>query len=309
MIIVFPGQGAQSIGMGKDIYDNFSSAKEVFEEVDDAISFNLSKLIFEGSADDLKNTENTQPALMTVSMAFVEVMKKEFGYNVTEKAKFFAGHSLGEYTALCAAGAITLRDAAKILRVRGLAMRNACPTDGAMAAILGLDIDQVEKIVKDASTEDCFVQVANDNCDGQIVISGHVDAVRKSINLALNNKAKRALQLQVSGPFHSKLMKPAEESLKEVLGSVEFKTPVKPIIDNFTATAETDDFKNLLLKQVSGRVRWRESILYAETQGVTKCLEIGVGKVLTGLTRRISPAMQVININSKDSLAQIEAGM
>lgn len=309
MIVVFPGQGSQTVGMGKDIYDNFSSAREVFKEVDDAISFNLSKIMFEGTDDELKNTENAQPALMTVSMAFVEVMKREFGYDLTEKAKFFAGHSLGEYTALCAAGAISLSDAARILRVRGRAMWNACPKDGAMAAILGLNIDCVEKIVKESSTEDCFVQVANDNCEGQIVISGYYEAVRKAIQQALNSKAKRALLLPVSGPFHSKLMKPAEEALKDVLSTVDFKTPVKPIVDNVTASAETENFRELLLKQVTGRVRWRESILYAESQGVSKCLEIGAGKVLTGLVKRISPSMQLVNINSKDSLIQIDSGL
>ena len=302
MIFVFPGQGSQKIGMGKDIYDNFSSAKDVFHEVDDAISFNLSKLIFEGTEEELKRTENTQPALMTVSMAFVEVMKKEFGIDISEKAKYFAGHSLGEYTALCAAGALSLRDTARILRVRGKAMAEACPSGGAMAAVLGLDINQVEEIVKEASSDAAKVQVANDNSIGQVVVSGREEAVKKAAEIAQSRGAKRAVILPVSGPFHSELMRPAVKVLEEVLADIEFKTPMKPIIANVTAKAETGNFKELLLKQITGRVRWVESIKYAESQGVSKCIEVGAGKVLTGLVKRISPSLQLVNVNSLESL-------
>jgi len=304
MIFVFPGQGSQKIGMGKDIYDNFSSAREVFHEVDDAISFALSKLIFEGTEDELKRTENTQPALMAVSMAFVEVMKKEFGIGISEKVKYFAGHSLGEYTALCAAGALSLRDTARILRIRGKAMAEACPTGGAMAAILGLDINQVEEIVKESSSDAVKVQIANDNSVGQIVVSGHEEAVKKAAEIAQSCGAKRAVILPVSGPFHSELMLPAVEILKEVLSDVEFKSPAKPIIANVTAKAETENFRELLLKQITGRVRWVESIRYAESQGVSKCVEVGAGRVLTGLVKRISPSMQLVNVNSLESLEQ-----
>jgi len=304
MIFVFPGQGSQKIGMGKDIYDNFSSAREVFHEVDDAISFALSKLIFEGTEDELKRTENTQPALMAVSMAFVEVMKKEFGIGISEKVKYFAGHSLGEYTALCAAGALSLRDTARILRIRGKAMAEACPTGGAMAAILGLDINQVEEIVKESSSDAVKVQIANDNSVGQIVVSGHEEAVKKAAEIAQSCGAKRAVILPVSGPFHSELMLPAVEVLKEVLSDVEFKSPAKPIIANVTAKAETENFRELLLKQITGRVRWVESIRYAESQGVSKCVEVGAGRVLTGLVKRISPSMQLVNVNSLESLEQ-----
>lgn len=302
MIFVFPGQGSQKIGMGKDIYDNFSSAKDVFHEVDDAISFNLSKLIFEGTEEELKRTENTQPALMTVSMAFVEVMKKEFGIDISEKANYFAGHSLGEYTALCAAGALSLRDTARILRVRGKAMAEACPSGGAMAAVLGLDINQVEEIVKEASSDAAKVQVANDNSIGQVVVSGREEAVKKAAEIAQSRGAKRAVILPVSGPFHSELMRPAVKVLEEVLADIEFKTPMKPIIANVTAKAETGNFKELLLKQITGRVRWVESIKYAESQGVSKCIEVGAGKVLTGLVKRISPSLQLVNVNSLESL-------
>ncbi len=302
MIFVFPGQGSQKIGMGKDIYDSFSSAKDVFHEVDDAISFHLSKLIFEGTEDELRRTENTQPALMTVSMAFVEVMKKEFGVDISEKAKYFAGHSLGEYTALCAADTLSLRDTARILRVRGKAMAEACPTGGAMAAILGLNINQVEEIVNKASSDVAKVQIANDNSIGQIVISGHEEAVKKAAEIAQSCGSKRAVILPVSGPFHSELMLPAVKFLKEVLADVEFNSPSRPIIANITAKAETENFQELLLKQITGRVRWVESIKYAESQGVSKCIEVGAGRVLTGLVKRISPNMQLINVNSLESL-------
>lgn len=306
MIFIFPGQGSQKIGMGKDIFDNFASARDVFHEVDDAISFNLSKLIFEGTEEELKKTENTQPALMTVSMAFVEVMKKEFGINPSEKAKYFAGHSLGEYTALCAAGALSLKDTARILRVRGKAMADACPTGGAMAAILGLDINQVEEIVKEACSGTDKVQIANDNSVGQIVVSGHEVAVKKAAEIASSQGAKRAVILPVSGPFHSGLMEPAVKVLEEVLSDVEFKSPAKPIIANVTAKAETENFRQLLLKQITSRVRWVESIKYAESNGVSKCIEVGAGRVLTGLVKRISPSMLLVNINSLESLDSLK---
>ena len=306
MIFVFPGQGSQKIGMGKDIYENFSSARDVFHEVDDAISFNLSKLIFEGTEEELKKTENTQPALMAVSIAFSEVMKKEFGFDLSEKAKFFAGHSLGEYTALCAAGAISLRDTARILRIRGKAMAEACPSGGAMAAILGLDINQVEEITKEAGSDTETVQIANDNSVGQIVVSGHAEAVKKAAEIAQSRGAKRAVMLPVSGPFHSELMQPAAKILEDILSDIEFKTPTRPIIANVTAKAETENFKELLLKQITSRVRWVESIRYAESQGVSKCIEIGAGRVLTGLVKRISPNMQLVNINSVESLEYLK---
>lgn len=306
MIFVFPGQGSQKIGMGKDIYDNFSSARDVFREVDDVISFNLSKLIFEGTEEDLKKTENTQPALMTVSIAFVEVMRKEFGIDLSEKAKYFAGHSLGEYTALCVAGVLSLKDTARILRIRGKAMAEACPTGGAMAAILGLSIDQVEEIVKESCSDTSKVQIANDNSVGQIVVSGHEEAVKKVAEIAQSRGAKRAVILPVSGPFHSELMQPAVKVLEEALADVEFKTPTKPIIANVTARAETENFRELLLKQITGRVRWVESIRYAESQGISKCVEVGAGKVLTGLVKRISPSMNLVNINSVESLEQLK---
>ncbi|MDR0968282.1 MAG: ACP S-malonyltransferase [Holosporaceae bacterium] len=302
MLFMFPGQGSQKIGMGKDVYDAFESAGDVFREVDDAISFKLSDLIFNGSEDDLKSTENAQPALMAVSMAFVRVLEKEFGVNIAEKARFFAGHSLGEYTALCASRAISLSDAAKILRLRGAAMARACPIGGAMAAIIGLDIETVEQIVGECASDKEVLQISNDNSVGQVVISGHENAVKKAAEKASSREAKMTTFLEVSGPFHCKLMEKAVDEVSEILEKTEFRRTTKPIISNVTAKAETDGFKELLKRQIVERVRWRESVLFAESQGVSKCVEIGSGKVLAGLVKRTSRAMETINVNSVESL-------
>ena len=293
--------------MGKDVYDAFSCAKKVLQEIDDAISFKLSDLIFNGSEEDLKATENSQPALFAVSMMFVKVLQQEFGVDVTEKAKFIAGHSLGEYTALCCDKVLSIADAAKILRIRGREMSEAFPQNGGMAAILGLSMEKVEELVakfsQDPSNEN-FLQIANDNCEGQIVVSGYRKAIDQMISDAMNAGAKRALPLEVSGPFHSKLMEPAVKPLKEALESVNFSAPIKPIISNVTAKAETENFRELLLKQLVSPVRWRESIKYAEQNSVKKCIEIGSGKVLTGLVKRISPTIETFNVNSVESLKE-----
>jgi [acyl-carrier-protein] S-malonyltransferase len=302
MIFVFPGQGSQKIGMGKDIYDVFQTAKDVFHEVDDSISFKLSNLIFNGTEDEIKLTENAQPALMAVSIAFVKVLEKEFGIDITQKAKFFAGHSLGEYTALCASRVITLTEATKALRVRGSAMAKACPTCGAMAAIIGLDMDVLEQILAECSTAEETVQIANDNSAGQVVISGHKNAVERVMKKSSAAKAKKIVLLEVSGPFHSNLMLDAVPQITDALNAITFRTPLKPIITNVTAKAEIDDFRSLLLKQITGRVRWRESILFAESNSVSRCVEIGSGKVLLGLVKRISPQMELIPVNSIESL-------
>jgi [acyl-carrier-protein] S-malonyltransferase len=302
MLFMFPGQGSQKIGMGKDVYDAFQPAKDVFCEVDEAISFKLSDLIFNGSEDDLKATENTQPALMTVSMAFVRVLEKEFGADLSQKARFFAGHSLGEYTALCASRAISLCDAARILRARGAAMARACPTEGAMAAIIGLDVETVEKVISESVSAGEILQISNDNSVGQIVVSGHKNAVKKAVENASSAGAKKTAFLEVSGPFHSKLMENAATELAEILENTNFERSSKPIISNVTAKAETENFQELLKRQIVERVRWRESVLFAEANGVSKCVEIGFGKVLAGLVKRISSGMELVNVNSVESL-------
>ncbi|MDR2157975.1 MAG: ACP S-malonyltransferase [Holosporaceae bacterium] len=302
MIFVFPGQGSQKVGMGKDLYDAFSSAKNIFHEVDDSISFKLSDLIFNGAEDELKSTENAQPALMAVSMAFVKVLEEEFHLDVSQKARFLAGHSLGEYVALCADRVISVADAAKILRTRGAAMASACPTGGAMAAILGLDLETVEQILSECRSKDEIVQIANDNSVGQIVISGHEQTVKKAVEKAISAGAKKSVPLEVSGPFHCKLMENAVAKISEILERTKFYNPIKPIISNVTAKAETDNFKELLRKQITERVRWRESVLFAESNSASKCVEIGPGKVLSGLVKRISPNIEPINVNSIESL-------
>ncbi|MDR2067676.1 MAG: ACP S-malonyltransferase [Holosporaceae bacterium] len=302
MLIVFPGQGAQGVGMGKDIYDAFPCARDVFHEVDEAISQKLSDLIFHGTEEELKMTQNAQPALMAVSMALVRVLEKEFNYEVGSKASFFAGHSLGEYSALCAAGVFALQDAAKILKIRGNAMANAYPKGGAMAAVIGLSLEIMENIVSECSSNQEIAQIANDNSVGQIVISGSITAVEKIMEKSLSLNAKMVKLLEVSGPFHSKLMEKAIDPMMIALEEIDFQKPAKPIISNVTAKAETGDFKRLLLQQLTERLRWRESLLFADANSVSHCLEIGAGKVLTGLAKRTVPSWKLTNINSLESL-------
>ncbi|MDR3187337.1 MAG: ACP S-malonyltransferase [Holosporaceae bacterium] len=302
MLIVFPGQGVQSVGMGKDVYDAFQSARDVFHEVDEAISQKLSTMIFQGTEEELKMTQNAQPALMAVSIALVRVLEREFGCDICSKASFFAGHSLGEYSALCAAGVISLPDAAKILKIRGNSMTNAYPEGGAMAAIIGLDLEIAENIVSECSNGQEIVQMANDNSVGQVVISGSATAVEMAMEKALSSNAKMVKLLEVSGPFHCKLMEKALGPMIMALEKIDFRKPRRPIIANVTANAETSNFKELLLQQLVQRVRWRESLLFANANSVSCCLEIGAGKVLTGLAKRTVPHWKLTNINSPESL-------
>lgn len=301
---VFPGQGSQAIGMGYDFYQNFAAAKQVFEEVDDTLHEKLSSLIFEGNLDDLTLTHNTQPALMTVSMAIVRTVEQELGQSLTTLGSLMAGHSLGEYTAYCAAGTFSLADTAKLLRIRGNAMQKAVPVGkGAMAVIMGPIFEEVERMAQQAAQDQVCV-VANDNSPGQIVVSGHKEAIDRFMEIATEAGAKRVLALNVSAPFHSPLMAPAADAMQQALAQVTHQNPKTPVISNITAEPVHDSIyaKALLVRQVTGRVRWRESILGLSSQGITHVIEIGAGKVLTGLTKRISPELIASSINTPDDL-------
>ena len=291
---LFPGQGAQTIGMGKDLAENFSVSKDVFEEVNDALEQDLSSLIWDGDIDTLTLTENAQPALMATSIAAVKALESE-GIEFNQ-ASFIAGHSLGEYSALCAAGSLNIHDTAKLLRIRGKAMQDAVPIGiGAMAAILGLDFKTVNKLAKSIGN-DQVCQAANDNDPGQVVISGHKEAVEQTIELAKAAGAKRAILLPVSAPFHCALMQPAADAMSEALDGIELESPSVPLVANVKASQETNGsiIKELLIEQVTGSVRWRESIEYISLHGVTDVFEIGAGKALSGMVRRID---REINVN------------
>lgn len=302
--LVFPGQGSQNVGMGKDLYENFAVAREVFEKVDDILHVNLSKIMFEGPADLLTKTENTQPALMAVSIALVTVLEKEFGKKITDLCSFVAGHSLGEYSALCAAKSITLEETAKLLQVRGSEMAKCGEkTSGAMAAILGVEIDVAEAIAAEAAQGE-VCQVANDNSVGQVVISGSKTAIDRAIEIAKSKGAKRALALPVSGAFHSALMLEAQEKMKVALSAADIKAPVVGVVANVTANLVSDpnQIRDLLAKQITGSVKWRETMLFLDSQGVEEVIEIGSGKVLSGLVGRTCQNLKSRSIQSYEDL-------
>lgn len=297
---IFPGQGSQAIGMGRELHDSFRCAKDVFQEVDEALKQNLTKTIFEGPEVDLVLTENTQPALMTVSLAVMRVLETEGGMNLSQTVAYVAGHSLGQYSALCAAGGLSLSDTARLLKIRGQSMQRATPLgQGSMAALLGLDLLIVEKIVAAAAQEQ-VCEIANDNSPGQVVISGHREAVERAVELSKEQGAKRSVMLNVSAPFHCALMEPARMAMEEALSAVSVKDPLVPLIDNFSAdiVQKGDMIRPLFVHQVTGRVRWRESIIKMAEKGVTTTIEIGAGKVLTGLSKRIAPSLEAFSINT-----------
>jgi len=286
---VFPGQGAQTIGMGRALAETWPAARAVFDEVDEALGESLSALIWDGDADTLTLTRNAQPALMATSVAAMRALEAE-GFAITDAA-YVAGHSLGEYSALCAAGAISLADTARLLRIRGTAMQDAVPVGvGAMAAILGLDLAQVDEIAREAAGDE-VCQAANDNDPAQVVISGHKAAVERAAALARERGAKRALMLPVSAPFHCALMQPAATVMAEALAGVEIVEPAVPLIANVRAepVLQTGAIRQLLVEQVTGAVRWRESVQFMAAQGVTEFWEIGAGKALSGMIKRIAP--------------------
>ena len=284
---LFPGQGAQAIGMGKDLAENFVASKNVFEEVNDALGQDLSGLIWDGDIETLTLTQNAQPALMATSIAAIKALEAE-GIEF-DQASYIAGHSLGEYSALCAAGSLSLSDTAKLLRIRGKAMQDAVPFGlGAMAAILGLDFETVSQITN-LSSDDQICQAANDNDPGQVVISGHKNAVDQTIELAKDAGAKRAVLLPVSAPFHCSLMQPAADIMAKALNDIKLEDPIVPLVANVRANEQNngDMIKDLLIEQVTGSVRWRESIEFMSSKGVSEVFEIGAGKALSGMVRRI----------------------
>ena len=299
---LFPGQGAQAIGMGKDLAENFVASKNVFEEVNDALGQDLSGLIWDGDIETLTLTENAQPALMATSIAAIKALEDE-GIKF-DQASYIAGHSLGEYSALCAAGSLSLTDTAKLLRIRGKAMQDAVPFGlGAMAAILGLDFETVSQITN-LSSDDQICQAANDNDPGQVVISGHKNAVDQTIELAKDAGAKRAVLLPVSAPFHCSLMQPAADIMAKALNDIKLEDPIVPLVANVRANEQNngDMIKDLLIEQVTGSVRWRESIEFMSSKGVSEVFEIGAGKALSGMVRRINREISVNQVFDTSSV-------
>jgi [acyl-carrier-protein] S-malonyltransferase len=307
---VFPGQGSQTVGMGKALADNFPAAKAVFDEVDAALSAKLSTTIFEGPIETLTLTENAQPALMAVSLATFRVLQSETGLDLARDAKFVAGHSLGEYSALAAAGTFSISDAARLLRTRGQAMQKAVPAGvGAMAALIGLDFDAAAAVAAEAA-QGQVCQAANDNGGGQVVVSGDKAAVERAVDIAKGKGAKRAMLLQVSAPFHCALMQPAADVMADALSKVQVNRPAVPVVANVTASplSEPADIVKSLVAQVTGTVRWRECVAYMASQGVTKFYEVGAGKVLAGLNKRIAEGATTTSIGTPDDVAAFKAG-
>ncbi|RXF74777.1 ACP S-malonyltransferase [Hansschlegelia zhihuaiae] len=307
--LIFPGQGSQQVGMGRALADQFAVARAVFEEVDAALGESLSQTIFEGPEDKLVLTANAQPALMAVSLAALRVLQSETGLDVGRHAAFVAGHSLGEYSALAAAGSLSIADAAKLLRTRGKAMQTAVPVgEGAMAALLGLDIETARAVAEEAAQGE-VVQAANDNAPGQVVVSGAKAAVERAMAVAKTRGAKRAMLLPVSAPFHCALMGPAAEVMREALANVKIHAPKAPLIANVTAgpITEPEAIRARLVEQVTGAVRWRESVAFMAGAGVSRFIEIGAGKVLAGLVKRIAPEASGESVGAPDDVARLKA--
>lgn len=307
---VFPGQGSQFVGMGRDLADGYAAAREVFEEVDDALDQKLSHLMWEGPEDTLRLTENTQPALMAHSLAVIRVLASD-GKALTDMASHVAGHSLGEYSALAAAGALSLSDTARLLKRRGQAMQAAVPVgQGAMAALLGLDLETVRTVAEEAAgTEVCVA--ANDNADGQVVVSGHKAAVERAIDIAKERGAKRGVLLPVSAPFHCPLMQPAADAMADALSGTEINQPSVPVVANVTAMPVSDpsQIRELLVEQVTAPVRWRETVAGFAGLGVDTVVEAGAGKVLSGLARRINRDLATISLQGPDDVEAFAAAL
>jgi [acyl-carrier-protein] S-malonyltransferase len=307
---VFPGQGSQNVGMGKALAANFPAAAKVFAEVDEALASKLSAIVFDGPIETLTLTENAQPALMAVSLATIRVLETEAGLDLKRDAQFVAGHSLGEYSALAAAGAFTIADTARLLRTRGQAMQKAVPVGvGAMAALIGLEFDVASAVAAEAA-QGQVCQAANDNGGGQVVVSGDKAAVERAVEIAKIKGAKRAMILPVSAPFHCALMRPAADVMAEALGKVAVKSPVVPVVANVLAKPVSDpaEIVRALVAQVTGTVRWRESVAFMANAGVTSFYEVGAGKVLSGLIKRIADGATTNAIGTPDDIAAYKAG-
>lgn len=306
-VFVFPGQGSQTVGMGKALADVFPAARAVFQEVDDALSQNLSGIMWEGPVVELTLTENAQPALMAVSLAVIRVLEKEHGITIAHHARYVAGHSLGEYSALAAASTLSLTDAARLLKIRGQAMQSATPVGiGAMAALLGLDFAAAEEVAREAAQGE-VCEAANDNAAGQVVVSGHKAAVERAIVIAKAKGATRAVLLPVSAPFHCSLMKPAADLMTEALASSVMSAPTVPVICNVLAepVSDVNAIRRYLVEQVTGTVRWRETMAFLANSGIKLAIEAGSGKVLTGLAKRGIPNATVLAVSSPDDIAAV----
>jgi [acyl-carrier-protein] S-malonyltransferase len=309
LAFIFPGQGSQSVGMGKALADAYAPARAVFAEVDAALGETLTKVIWEGPADTLMLTENAQPALMAVSLAALRVLEAEAGVDLARDVKFVAGHSLGEYSALAAAGALSISDTARLLRIRGRAMQKAVPVGtGAMAALLGLDFDQAVAAAAEAA-QGQICQAANDNGGGQVVVSGDKAAVERAVEIAKGKGARRAMMLSVSAPFHCALMQPAADAMAQALVNVAIKPPAVPVVANVLASPISDpgEIVRALVAQVTGTVRWRESVAFMAGQGVTTFYEVGAGKVLSGLVKRIADGASGIAVGTPEDVAALKA--
>jgi [acyl-carrier-protein] S-malonyltransferase len=304
--VIFPGQGSQSVGMGKEFYDKYELVKSLFKEADEALNTSFSKIILEGPKEELDLTANTQPAIFLVSYSIFQVIKQEFNIDLT-KAKFFAGHSLGEYSALSSAGYLDFKDTIKILKIRGNAMQNSVPKgEGGMTAVLGTTIEDIENILNE-NKESFKVEIANDNSEGQIVLSGKIQDLDK-LSILLKEKKIKNIRLPVSAPFHCSLMNKATEIMQEELSKLKFKKGTNPLISNITADEifNAEELKDLLVKQIENRVRWRESVVNMVNKGVNQFIEIGPGKVLSGLVKRINKEVLVSSINSEEEIKDIK---